>query len=250
MKIFDYKVIAHLYDLIEFSPERDKEIIDFLILFFKKKNVQTVLDVSCGTGKQAIPLAKNNFQVTASDPDKGMLEQAKQKAKNLPIQFFNEDMLSIKKGCFDALISIHNSVVHLTLENFSVALKNFYSSLNDNGLLIFDVHNKDFLKNRPPGKFLYKSHTVDEIQVSRFLELKLTDSILNVKDEINIQENGKELQQYLFDWQVLAYSAKELEHYLDVSGYRLITMLAEDFSILNTENTQTSATIWVIAAKM
>ena len=66
-----------------------------------------MVDFGCGTGRHAIPLAKKGAKVTAIDLTSGMIKEAKKKAKKLPIDFMNVDLLKYSpKKKFDLIISM------------------------------------------------------------------------------------------------------------------------------------------------
>lgn len=48
--------------------------------FIEKNSVKRILDVGCGTGTLALSLAGKGFNVTAIDPDQGMIDVAKKEA--------------------------------------------------------------------------------------------------------------------------------------------------------------------------
>ena len=95
----------------------------------KKYDVKTVLDLSCGTGSQVFWLAKYGYQVTGSDINSKMLEIARFKAKRsrLSIKLLQGDMRTLQAGKFDAVITIFNSIGHLTTLDFEKALSNVYT---------------------------------------------------------------------------------------------------------------------------
>ena len=54
--------------------ENYEKINNFLNKIFKKNKVKKVLDMTCGTGVQALYLANRRYNVTASDISKEMLK--------------------------------------------------------------------------------------------------------------------------------------------------------------------------------
>lgn len=114
---------------------------------FKKiaqREIKTVLDVCCGTGYWAIPLASKGFMVTGIDKSKKMLEIAKEKAKeqNLKIDFKKGDMRDIhimKK--VDAILVRDGIYFLLSHSDILKALSVFSRSLEDGGVLIFNLPN-------------------------------------------------------------------------------------------------------------
>lgn len=115
LKQNDYGRHSSYYDEIELAPYGNSVAMNkFLHGTFKKRKVKTVLDLSCGTGAQAIGLAKYGYKVTGSDLSAGMLAKARKKARGLGIKFRQADMTKPQSGKFDAAISMFNAVAHLT----------------------------------------------------------------------------------------------------------------------------------------
>jgi ubiquinone/menaquinone biosynthesis C-methylase UbiE len=65
----------------KYRPRYPQELFMKIIEVFEPSDDDVLLDLGCGTGEIALPLAKHFKQVLAWDPDGEMLEIAKQKAK-------------------------------------------------------------------------------------------------------------------------------------------------------------------------
>ena len=76
-----------IYDLEnqEFGPDGS------FFLDFAKRLEGPVLELGCGTGRVTIPLAQNGVDITGLDVVPAMIERAKQKAGELPIQWITDD---------------------------------------------------------------------------------------------------------------------------------------------------------------
>src|SRR3989344_8495553 len=146
IKQYNYDKLAEYYDVLELKASNNYEQKnDFLDKIFKKNKVKTVLDMTCGTGAQAIGIHKRGYKVTASDISKGMLEVAKKKAKGLDIKFYHGDIRTSQFGKFDAVIAIFNAIGHLSKKEFEEAIGNVSKNLNRSGCFIFDIFNLDFM---------------------------------------------------------------------------------------------------------
>jgi SAM-dependent methyltransferase len=110
---------------------------------------QTVLDVSCGIGTQAIALAMNGFRVTASDLSPKETERAKIEAlhRGQDIEFSVCDMreASTHHGTgFDVVISCDNSVPHLLSDaDILLALRQMHACLCFGGGCLLTVRDYD-----------------------------------------------------------------------------------------------------------
>jgi len=143
------KVYADQYDLLYGDKDYEAEcnLIEQVFQRDAKDPVKSILDLGCGTGKNAIPLARRGYQVTGVDLSADMLEHARQKA-NLLVDssskspaFFRGDVRSIDLGQhFDAVLMMF-AVLGYQLTNHDVlsTLQTVRRHLKPNGLFIFDV---------------------------------------------------------------------------------------------------------------
>src|SRR5262249_13725753 len=119
-------------------------------------SIRTILDMGCGTGNHAIPLAQQGFEVTGVERSESMLVHARSKAaKALPnkkIEFHQGDIRSAKLGRqFDAALMMF-AVLGYQKENKDVlaALRTARQHLREGGLLVFDVwYGPAVLSERP-----------------------------------------------------------------------------------------------------
>lgn len=140
-----YNKEADHYDLM--NEKNSKKINQFIEKTLKKHSAENILDLSCGTGSQVFWLIKKGFNIVGVDINLKMLKIARKKAKNegLKITFLKGDMRTTKVDNFDAVITIFNSIGHLTAEDFEHALQNIYANLKPGGLYIFDIFNLSYL---------------------------------------------------------------------------------------------------------
>ena len=131
-----YDAMAPFYHLIypdwARSMERQAAQVNRLIKENWGNEVQTILDVSCGIGTQALGLAQLKYQVTASDLSEAAVERAKQEAQKRGVQipFSVADMrhaYSHHQKQFQVVISCDNAVPHLlTDEDILQAFQQFF----------------------------------------------------------------------------------------------------------------------------
>ncbi len=88
LRQFKYDQFAKYYDVIELAGQPESHALnDVLDRLFRTHGVTTVADVTCGTGAQAVGLAKRGYRVRASDTSPGMLREARKKARGLGVKF-------------------------------------------------------------------------------------------------------------------------------------------------------------------
>jgi SAM-dependent methyltransferase len=113
-----YQYLADVYQLFFRDFEESmREEGEWLTSILKPPAVRSVLDASCGTGRQAIPLAQAGFAVTAADPSPAMQLVARRQAAEhgVSIEWLLSDFESLPRhvrGRFDAVIALGNGLCH------------------------------------------------------------------------------------------------------------------------------------------
>ena len=138
------------YDVKRFYREWSKNYDDYnnIAFFLEKKHLKNwfkyknkkILDLGCGTGRYAIPLAKSN-NVTCIDFSRSMLREAKKKAKEkkVKLDFKEADITMVKlKEKYDVILSI---LVQDHIKNLKPLMK-VISNASKEGteLIITNIH--------------------------------------------------------------------------------------------------------------
>ena len=129
-----------LYDLV--AP-RDPTLERFYVEMARERG-GSVLDLACGTGRLAVPLAQAGLRVTGGDISADMLLRARchAKAQAIAIDFVQLDMRDFDLGgrTFDTIIVAINSVMHLqSLIEFESFFRSVARHLSSKGRLVFDA---------------------------------------------------------------------------------------------------------------
>lgn len=142
-----YENVEKMYDLLskhwkdEANGAQMTEFKSFLKMIGSVK-CKKVLDVGCGTGEYAILLAKKGAHVSGIDLSKGMINNAKNNAKQekLNILFQKADvcLLPFENNIFDK-ISIARVLGHLDDETMNVAAKELMRVLKPGGEIIITM---------------------------------------------------------------------------------------------------------------
>ena len=99
-----------------------------------------VLELACGTGRVAIPLARDGHHVTGIDVSESMLAQARLKAEGLPIRVVQGDMRELALGSFDRIIVPFNGLRLLVeREEIERCLAGVRRALAPDGVFAFDL---------------------------------------------------------------------------------------------------------------
>jgi SAM-dependent methyltransferase len=185
-----------IYDL----ENRDFEPDGLFFLDYARKLKGKVLELGCGTGRVTIPLAQQNVDITGLDVVPAMIERAKQKAGELPIQWILADIRHFQLKDMFRLIFETGSVFQHLLTRFDQEsyLAGVREHLEENGLFIFALMfpHHDMLTSEETEKdwFQYEDHHGHMIRVSG---TEFYDPIRQVKLETAyrrwVDESGQEM---------------------------------------------------------
>lgn len=241
-----YNHEAEHYDT--FNEKNSKIINETIEKILFKKEVKSILDLTCGTGSQAFWLSKLEYNVSGYDINSKMLKIARDKAKKqkLEIAFSKGDMRTTNAGQFDVVITIFNAVGHLAKIDFKKAMRNIRQNLNNGGLYIFDIFNLNYLLNdnnitKLTIDWQKKSGntTAREIQYSTIDN----DGILASYD-IYYEQKGSNKPKISNASQTLqVYSAKQLKEMLHKCGFKVLRQCEVDGSRFSDKKTERILTI-------
>jgi ubiquinone/menaquinone biosynthesis C-methylase UbiE len=137
-----YSELSKVYDVV-FPLDRDT--VKFLSQDLKSGD--NVLDLACGTGEYSIALSKLGYSVVGVDLNGEMIKAAQEKAKNLNVNFIENDMTKLndfQNRKFNLIFCIGNSIVHLNSKNkIEEFIKEIYNSLDVNGVMVIQTINFD-----------------------------------------------------------------------------------------------------------
>ena len=162
-----YDAVARDYSLFfrdfDHSMEAEGEWLDELL---KQRGAQSVLDASCGTGRQAIPLARLGYEVVGADPSSEMLAVASETAQRLGVDLrlvpasFTE--LPGRLGTrFDLVISMGNGMCNLTgRQEIRAALSALRRCCRPEGACLIGIKDFDQILSARPRFNMSKSSAV------------------------------------------------------------------------------------------
>jgi len=226
-----YNDLAEIYDELMADTNYD-QWVDYLIKQIKnyKAPGEVLLDLGCGTGSIAIPLAKQGYRVTGIDISSEMLTQAEQKAREaeVNISFYQQDIKELTLDFqVDVVIATFDTLNYIIDEKaLAIVFKRISKVLRDSGLLIFDLNTRYKLENIL-GENTY-SYNTDELvyiwenyfdQKTKICQMDLTFFALE-------PNSGKFLR---FDETHFerAYEVEEIEDMLTGSGFKILGIFGE-----------------------
>ncbi len=243
-----YDKEAQNYDA--FNAKNSEIINKFILAKMEQYSCKKVLDLTCGTGSQVFALHEQNYRVTGADINLAMLTIAQTKAAKADarIKFFQGDMRTLQIGKFNAVLTIFNSIGHLTKEDFQKTLKNIHSQLSENGIYIFDIFNLNYFlaadnitKLTIDWQKKLDTKTIREIQYSTIN----TQGILASYDIYHEQEaqNEPKVSQAVQTLQI--YNAKQIKDLLTKNKFSILEICNPDGS----EFLETSSERMVVVAQ-
>ncbi len=138
--IFD-KRYPELFGPIEGDAGQEvREIVRFL----SPPAGASVLDLACGRGRHAIPLARLGFRVTGVDYSEKMLLIGKARAarEGVEVEWGREDMRTFRRERgYDLCLSLFSSFGFFSDAENQRVLNNLGASLKDSGTLLLDLRN-------------------------------------------------------------------------------------------------------------
>ena len=222
--------LAEAYDLIYKDKDYQSEC-DFVEEIIKKYSEKTkrILDVGCGSGGHAIPLAKSGYDVVGFDLSEAMIGRAKKKAEKEKITNLNLHVMDLHDfqldDKFDACIAMFAVMGYIT-ENSDIAkaLSNIHRHLKHEGIFIFDVWNGLAVMRILPEQRL-KEIENDEVKIIRVAvpNLRSFDHICEVNYKLLILSKEDNTFNEINEKHIVRfYFPKEISYYLEDAGFEVL----------------------------
>ncbi len=124
--------------------------IELIERYLDEFDVESVLELGCGTGEVTLRLYRDGYKVLGTDISETMLIHARRKAElyEYDINFEEKNMIEIEsEEKYDSVISIFDTINHLkSTEELSKVFGNVNKILNDKGVFLFDVVSREMLE--------------------------------------------------------------------------------------------------------
>jgi SAM-dependent methyltransferase len=173
-----YGRFARYYDAIYEDLVNYAGDIQYLEAVFRKftpARPRTLLDLGCGTGNHALPLARRGHDVTGIDLSPAQLAAARRKAKRagLPIRFVRADMRSFNlRKRFDAAICMFGGFGYLLKDTEVLGcLRSVRRHLVLEGVFVFEFWQSSAARPAPHQSWLHKvgrDHEIVRLSVDRY----------------------------------------------------------------------------------
>ena len=224
---------AEIYDRVYQDKDYilECDVIEQLFKAHGKGSMREVLDLGCGTGNHAIPLARRGYNVVGVDRSEAMLLHAERKAAEAGIKenlaFHRSDVRSLELGRqFDAALMMF-AVLGYQLTNADVlaALRAARRHVRIDGLLIFDVwYGPAVLKQGPSLRTKTVSGSGSQITRSSSGTLDASRHICEVQFDVVKSEAGRTLEKTQETHLMRFFFPLELELFMETSEFSLIQL--------------------------
>jgi len=158
MTVFDG--YARYYDLLYRDKDYEKEAQHVHEVIQKHRpGASTLMEMGCGTGGHALPLANRGYYVHGIDQSQAMLDQAIQRSDSLPhtvssrLRFSRGDIREVNlRERFDAVIALFHVISYLpTNRDLQSAFSTVQSHLKPGGVFLFDCWYGPAVLTQPPS---------------------------------------------------------------------------------------------------
>lgn len=178
-----------------------------------------VLDLGCGPGRHAVPLALRGFRVTGVDASPFLLGKAQEHAKrsNVDVDYVQGDMRAFRRpDAFDLAVSMFSSFGYFAdrADDRQVAV-NLHDSLRSGGVALIDVMSKELT-----GRF-WPNQITEAEGVTRVERHEIIENWTRIKSQwILIRDDSVQR----FEYFVRIYSGQELCDLLRDAGFAEIVL--------------------------
>lgn len=163
-----YDQLAGVYDFFQQDFDAAVWAKAYLSVYYAHRSTENLqneallaLDLGAGSGKLAVQLALENWQVIAVDTSIEMLNLAYQHAadvlKNpLQVQLVQADLIDMHFEIdVDFIYASLDSINHIQFSSLESMFKNLHQMLVDDGVLFFDLLSLDYMEKSFGNEFYY-----------------------------------------------------------------------------------------------
>lgn len=218
---------ADIYDLLE-NQSHFEAYQNHWNTLLEGRKIQTLLDVSIGSGSVTLPLLNMGVTVVGSDLSEKMLEKCQEKAKNLgkTIELKCSDFRELtcwKDRKFDCVASTGNSLPHVENADVLTALEQMDSLVKPGGYLYLDTRNWDKIEREHNRFYLYDPVFIDDTRVNL---VQVWDYNADCSMTFNLlytfEKENKIVQKEKFDEHYYPIAKEKIVEKLKVMGYSQI----------------------------
>ena len=236
-----YGSFAHVYDRLTENVDYESYAAYIKRLFENYgKNINSVLDVACGTGSLTTCLAKMGFDMIGTDASYDMLSQAQEKKydENLDILYLCQPAQELDLyGTVEGAVCTLDSINHITDEKEVLkAFKKVSLFMEKDGIFIFDM-NTEYKHREVLGNntFVYD---VDDVYCVWQNEYDEKNMITHISLDIFSEFEEGVYERFEEEFDERAYSFNQIKKWLEKSDFELLDYFKEMTEEKPDENTE------------
>jgi SAM-dependent methyltransferase len=216
---------AEAYDQLYQDKDYAAECDLLARLFERYGPVQRVLDLGCGTGGHAAPLAERGYEVVGVDRSAAMLERAQ--ARGSAARFLEADILGLDLGqTFDAVVMLF-AVLGYQVSNAEVlgALATVRRHLQPGGLFVADAwYGPAVLRQRPTDRVKIQDTPDGQIIRAASGEMDVRHHLCSVRYHVWRIDHAQHVSQTTEEHRMRYFFPLELEAVAQQSGLHVLRL--------------------------
>lgn len=220
---------ATYYDIIYQDKDYSRECSFFekILCVYSRPMQGKILELACGTGGHAIPLAKRGHRISACDMSAGMVELARKKAKaqGINIAFQVSRMQDFKAGKgFDAAVIFFASINYLRhATDIKKTFLNVHSQLKKGGIFTFDFWNGfAVMANLTPGGVKAVDSPIYTIRRESSKRLFPMEQLCEVRFKFKVSGANKFKEEFSEKHVIRYFFPEEMKFYLEMCGFEVL----------------------------
>lgn len=215
-----YKNFSKVYDkFMEYSDYGawEKQIEELIAI--EKPEGNRLLELGCGTGELLLRMAKN-YRCDGLDLSPEMLTIAQKKLKHRDVKLFLGDMVEFSTGeKYDIILAMFDTVNHLvSIEELEEHFKSVKASLNNEGIYIFDVVDREFMNTMFKGGVFVDNRK----DFSCIWEHQVEDGIDYIEATYFLKISKNAWERYTENYSKKIFTFEEIEKIAKDSGLAVI----------------------------
>ena len=204
----------YFYETTLLTPERTAVEVDSVWRLLELEPGLELLDLACGHGRIANPLAERGVRVTGLDATPLFLEQARADAarRGVEVDYVEGDMRAIPwTGRFDRVLSWFTSFGYFDDDDNRRVLSEAAKALKPGGLLLVEMTNRDRVLRE------YRAERVTERDGDFMLETGRFDPVSGRNESERVVVRGGRIRRFRFF--VRFFTPPELRDWLLAAGF-------------------------------
>jgi SAM-dependent methyltransferase len=217
-KTFFGEDYLRLYEPV-LTPDRTQREVDGIVNVLALPQGSSILDLCCGHGRHAIPLAQRGYQVTGQDLSEVFLREAEMaaQAQGVRVRWMLGDMRNIPfEDEFDAAINIFTAFGYLENQyEDQKVLQQVSKALKPGGLFLLEMlHREGLIRHFSP-------HMIEHYPEGLIVLEERSFDLLTSRNEVKITMISLDGQRREYSYSHRVYTLTELAQMLAVAGLQV-----------------------------